>query len=46
MTLLPSLLLAFALGFLGSERPDLGIIYEMDLLNKVLKEKGLGPVGQ
>ncbi len=31
---------AFELGFLGSEKPDLSNIYDLKLLNKVLKEKG------
>jgi NitT/TauT family transport system substrate-binding protein len=37
---------AFKLGFLGSNEPDLSKIYSLDLLNKVLKEKGLPEVGQ
>jgi len=35
---------AFEQGFLGSEQPDLSNIYELTLLNEVLKEKGLQPV--
>lgn len=35
---------AFALGFLGDSKPDLSGIYALDLLNEVLKEKGLAPV--
>lgn len=35
---------AFALGFLGDKEPDLDGIYALDLLNKVLAEKGLPPV--
>lgn len=35
---------AFALGFLGTEKPDLSGIYALDPLNAVLKEKGLEPV--
>jgi NitT/TauT family transport system substrate-binding protein len=31
---------AFALGFLGSKKPDLNNIYDLTLLNKVLREKG------
>lgn len=37
---------AFKLGFLGSKEPDLRNIYSLDILNKVLKKKGLQPVGQ
>ncbi|MDI6870892.1 MAG: ABC transporter substrate-binding protein [Bacillota bacterium] len=35
---------AFALGFLGREKPDLSGIYALDLLNEVLAEKKLAPV--
>lgn len=35
---------AFALGFLGDEKPDLSGLYNLDLLNTVLKEKGLAAV--
>lgn len=35
---------AFELGFLGDAKPDLSGIYSLDLLNEVLKEKGLAPV--
>jgi NitT/TauT family transport system substrate-binding protein len=32
---------AFDLGFLGDQRPDLGGIYDLTILNEVLEEKGL-----
>jgi NitT/TauT family transport system substrate-binding protein len=35
---------AFELGFLGPEKPDLGAIYALDPLNKVLAEQGLPAV--
>jgi NitT/TauT family transport system substrate-binding protein len=35
---------AFELGFLGDSKPDLGGLYDLSLLNKVLTEKGLPPV--
>lgn len=35
---------AFEQGFLGKEKPDLSNIYDLSLLNEVLKEKGLQPV--
>ena len=35
---------AFELGFLGKEKPNLAKIYDLSLLNKVLKEKGLAGV--
>lgn len=35
---------AFALGFLGRKKPDLAGIYALDILNKVLREKGLPEV--
>jgi NitT/TauT family transport system substrate-binding protein len=35
---------AFELGFLGDSNPDLKGIYDLTLLNKVLKEKGLAEV--
>lgn len=35
---------AFEAGFLGRERPDLSGIYDLSILNEVLKEKGLKPV--
>ncbi|HEY7108482.1 MAG TPA: ABC transporter substrate-binding protein [Nitrososphaeraceae archaeon] len=37
---------AFDIGFLGKTRPDLSGIYDLTLLNEVLKEKGLKPVGE
>ena len=36
----------FKLGFLGDKEPDLSGIYSLDLLNKVLREKGLPPVAR
>jgi len=36
---------AFDIGFLGKTRPDLSGIYDLTLLNEVLKEKGLQTVG-
>jgi len=35
---------AYRLGFLGDSRPDLSGIYDLRLLNEVLKEKGLAPI--
>lgn len=35
---------AYDLGFLGEERPDLSGIYDLTLLNEVLKEKGLATI--
>lgn len=35
---------AFKLGFLGDTPPDLNGIYDLTILNQVLKEKGLAPV--
>ncbi len=35
---------AFKLGFLGDTPPDLSGIYDLTLLNQVLKEKGLAQV--
>ena len=35
---------AFALGFLGTKEPDLGSIYALDPLNKILRELNLTPV--
>ena len=32
---------AFEIGFLGEERPDLSGIYDLEILNRVLEEKGL-----
>ena len=37
---------AFDIGFLGKTRPDLSSIYDLTLLNKVLKEKGLQTVDE
>jgi NitT/TauT family transport system substrate-binding protein len=37
---------AFSLGFLGDQEPDLSGIYDLDLLNKVLKETGLPTVSE
>ncbi|MDD5339706.1 MAG: ABC transporter substrate-binding protein [Candidatus ainarchaeum sp.] len=36
---------AYALGFLGAEKPDLSGIYSLSLLNEVLREKGLEEIG-
>lgn len=35
---------AYEQGFLGKEKPDLSGIYDLSLLNAVLKEKGLKPI--
>jgi len=35
---------AFEAGYLGDEKPDLSGIYDLTILNKVLKEKGLEPI--
>ena len=35
---------AFNLGFLGKSKPDLSNIFDLNILNKVLKEKGLTPI--
>jgi NitT/TauT family transport system substrate-binding protein len=35
---------AFEQGFLGKENPDLSGIYDLKILNEVLKEKNLPPV--
>jgi len=35
---------AYEQGFLGKEKPDLSGIYELNILNQLLKEKGLSPV--
>jgi NitT/TauT family transport system substrate-binding protein len=32
---------AFEIGFLGKTKPDLSNLFDLTLLNKVLKEKGL-----
>lgn len=37
---------AYALGFLGTRKPDLANIYALDLLNKVLRAKGLPEVAR
>ena len=37
---------AFDIGFLGKTKPNLVGIYDLTLLNKVLKEKGLQPVNE
>jgi NitT/TauT family transport system substrate-binding protein len=38
---------AYDLGFLakGNPRPDMSGIYDLTILNEVLKEKGLQPIG-
>ena len=35
---------AFDIGFLGDKRPDLSKIYDLTILNQVLKEKGLAEI--
>ena len=35
---------AFKLGFLGDTQPDLSNIFDLNILNKVLKEKALVPI--
>ncbi len=35
---------AYNLGFLGKTKPDLSNIFDLNILNKVLKEKGLTPI--
>src|ERR1700730_14946377 len=35
---------SYAAGFLGHQMPDLSRLYDLDLLNQVLAEKGKGPV--
>jgi len=35
---------AFILGFLGKSAPDLTFIYDLSILNEVLKDKGIQPV--
>ena len=35
---------AFEIGFLGDKRPDLSKIYDLTILNQVLKEKGLAEI--
>ncbi|MGZ5551409.1 MAG: sulfate ABC transporter substrate-binding protein, partial [Nitrososphaeraceae archaeon] len=35
---------AFKLGFLGDTNPDLSNIFDLSILNKVLKEKALVPI--
>ena len=35
---------AFKLGFLGDTQPDLSNIFDLNILNKVLKEKTLVPI--
>ena len=37
---------SFDIGFLGKTRPDLSGIFDLTLLNEVLKEKGLQPIGE
>jgi len=37
---------AFDIGFLGKTRPDLSGIYDLKLLNEVLKDKGLQIVNE
>jgi NitT/TauT family transport system substrate-binding protein len=35
---------AFKLGFLGDTKPDLSSIFDLNILNKILKEKALVPI--
>lgn len=44
-TLLKSANDAFEIGFLGKTKPDLGGIFDVNILNQVLKEKGLSIAG-
>jgi sulfonate transport system substrate-binding protein len=37
---------AFDVGYLGKQRPDLSGIFETNLVDQVLKEKGLQPLEQ
>ena len=37
---------AFELGFLGGDEPDLSNIYDLTILNRILRGKGLPPVGE
>ena len=43
-TLLASAKSAFDAGFLGKQMPDLSSIYDLSILNQVLKEKGRKPI--
>jgi len=43
-TLLTSAKSAFDAGFLGKQMPDLSAIYDLTILNQVLKEKGRKPI--
>ncbi len=43
-TLFASAKSAFDLGFLGKQMPDLSSIYDLSILNQVLKEKGKKPI--
>jgi NitT/TauT family transport system substrate-binding protein len=43
-TLLASAKSAFEAGFLGKQMPDLSSIYDLSILNQVLKEKGRKPI--
>lgn len=45
-TLIKSANDAFEIGFLGKTRPDLSGIFDVNILNQVLKEKGLQIVGE
>jgi len=44
-TLIKSANDAFEIGFLGKTKPDLGGIFDVNILNEVLKEQGLQSVG-
>ena len=35
---------AYGIGFLAKGKPDLSWIYDLTILNEVLKEKGLQPI--
>lgn len=45
-TLIKSANDAFEIGFLGKTKPSLGGIFDVNILNQVLKEKGLQSVGE
>ena len=45
-TLIKSANDAFEIGFLGKTKPDLGDIFDVNILNEVLEENGLQSVGE
>ena len=45
-TLIKSANDAFEIGFLGKTKPDLGDIFDVNILNEVLQENGLQSVGE